>query len=72
MLVGYFHAKVGKVTQLDDGIELYATKKNANGVKTLKFLKNNEIKTLNNRVQKSDPPQWIWSRLQGKDKKLLS
>ena len=62
MLVGDFNARVGKVDQPDDIIGQYGEeKRNTHGVEMLKFLGNNEIRTLNDRAQKPEV-QRTWTR----------
>jgi len=62
MLVGDFNARVGKANQPNDIIGQYGEeKRNTNGVEMLKFLGNNELRTLNDRVQKPEA-QWTWTR----------
>ena len=62
MLVGDINERVGKADQPDDIIRQYGEeKRNTNGVEMLKFLGNNELRTLNYRVQKPEA-QWTWTR----------
>ena len=62
MLVRDFNARVGKAGQPDDIMGQYGEdKKNTNGVEMLKFLENNEMKTLNDRARKPEA-QWTWTR----------
>ena len=50
--MGDFNARVGTADQPNDIIGQYGEeKRNTNGLEMLKFLENNEMKTLNNRAQ---------------------
>ena len=71
LLVGDFTARVGKASRQDDVIGQYGEgKKHTNGVEMLKFLKGNEMKTLNDRSPRPEA-QWTWTRI-CKDKKERS
>lgn len=61
MLVGYFYATVDQVDRPDGIIGRYGeNNKYTNGVEMLKFSKNNEMKTLNDRAP--TPEEALWTR----------
>lgn len=56
VLVGDFNSRIGKASNPNENIGQYGeVTKNKNGAEMLKFLQNNEMKTLNDRVKKSGP-----------------
>ena len=60
VLVGDFNSRTGKASNPSEHIGQYGeVKKNKNGAEMLKFRKNNEMKTLNDRAKKPGPE---WSR----------
>ena len=59
-IVGYFNSRIVKSNNSNENIGEYEeVKNNKNGAKVLKFLKNNEMMTLNDRVKKPGPE---WTR----------
>ncbi|MEO9966262.1 MAG: hypothetical protein ABJF11_10765 [Reichenbachiella sp.] len=60
VLVGDFNSRIGKASKLNENIGQYGeVTNNKNGEEMLKFLKHNEMKTLNDRVKKAEPE---WTR----------
>ena len=61
MLVVDFHARVGKqVNRMKSLGNTGEDKENVDGVEMLKFLENNDMKTLNDRSPKPEA-QWTWA-----------
>ena len=60
VLVGDFSSRIGKASKMNANIGQYGeVTKKKNGEEMLKFLKHNDMKTSNDRVEKSEPE---WTR----------
>ena len=71
VLVGDFNSRIGKASNPNENIGQYGeVTKNKNGAEMLKFLQNNEMKTLNDRVKKSGP-EWTRQCIQKGESSIL-
>ena len=71
VLVGDFNSRIGKASNPNENIGRYGeVTKNKNGAEMLKFLQNNEMKTLNDRVKKSGP-EWTRQCIQKGESSIL-
>ena len=69
--MGDFTSRIGKASKLNESIGQYGeVTKNKNGEEMLKFLKHNEMKTLNDRVKKAEP-EWTRQCIQKGESSIL-
>ena len=70
-IVGYFNSRIVKSNNSNENIGEYEeVKNNKNGAKMLKFLKNNEMMTLNDRIKKLEP-EWTRKCIQKGESSIL-